>query len=51
MLHGLGLDTGIDLPALIETGRWLSALLGRANGSKVGLAGISAADGVEPASA
>jgi hydroxymethylglutaryl-CoA lyase len=51
MLHGLGLDTGIDLPALIETGRWLSALLGRANGSKVGLAGISAADGVEPAGA
>ena len=49
MLHGLGLDTGINLPELIETGRWLSALLGRANGSKVGLAGISAADGATTA--
>lgn len=35
MLHGMGLDTGIDLPALIETGLWLSAQLGRETGSKV----------------
>ena len=35
MLHGMGLDTGIDLPALIETGLWLSAQLGRDTGSKV----------------
>ena len=42
MLHGLGFDTGIDLAALIETGRWLSAELGRGNGSKVGLAGLLA---------
>lgn len=40
MLQGLGFDTGIDLAALIETGRWLSAQLGRGNGSKLGLAGL-----------
>ncbi|TLY51467.1 MAG: hydroxymethylglutaryl-CoA lyase [Gammaproteobacteria bacterium] len=38
MLHGLGLATGVDLDALIETGRWLSAQLARENGSKVGKA-------------
>jgi hydroxymethylglutaryl-CoA lyase len=38
MLHGMGIVTGIDLDALIETGRWLSAQLGRSNQSKVGLA-------------
>ena len=35
MLHGLGIDTGIDLGRLVETGRWLAALLGRDSGSKV----------------
>jgi hydroxymethylglutaryl-CoA lyase len=24
MLHGLGFDTGVDLAALIDTGRWLA---------------------------
>ncbi|GHB95790.1 hydroxymethylglutaryl-CoA lyase [Thermomonas carbonis] len=38
MLHGLGIRTGIDLPLLAETGRWLAALLGRDTGSKVGKA-------------
>ena len=38
MLHGLGIHTGIDLPALAETGRWLAAKLGRETGSKVGKA-------------
>ena len=38
MLHGLGIETGIDLAALADTGRWLAALLGRQNGSKVGQA-------------
>lgn len=38
MLHGLGIDTGIDLDRLAETGRWLAALLGRETGSKVGKA-------------
>jgi hydroxymethylglutaryl-CoA lyase len=42
MLQGLGFDTGIDLEALIGTGRWLSELLGRENGSKLGRAGLPA---------
>jgi len=43
MLHGMGFNTGIDLPALAATGHWLAALLGRENGSKVARA--MAADG------
>jgi hydroxymethylglutaryl-CoA lyase len=35
MLQGMGFDTGIDLDALSDTGRWLSRLLGRDTGSKV----------------
>ncbi|HLM53534.1 MAG TPA: hydroxymethylglutaryl-CoA lyase [Pseudoxanthomonas sp.] len=35
LLHGLGVETGIDLQRLSETGRWLSALLGRETGSRV----------------
>ena len=35
MLHGLGIETGIDLERLVDTGRWLAALLGRETGSKV----------------
>ena len=44
MLHGLGIATGIDLPQLAETGRWLAGLLGRETGSKVGraLQGVAA---------
>ena len=38
MLHGLGIRTGIDLPALAEVGRWLANLLGRETGSKAGKA-------------
>ena len=38
MLHGLGLRTGIDLPALANVGRWLATLLGRETGSKAGKA-------------
>jgi hydroxymethylglutaryl-CoA lyase len=34
MLHGMGIDTGIDLDALSATGRWLAAQLGRRTGSK-----------------
>jgi hydroxymethylglutaryl-CoA lyase len=29
MLQGLGIDTGIDLPALVETSRWMAGHLGR----------------------
>jgi hydroxymethylglutaryl-CoA lyase len=35
MLEGLGMSTGVDLGKLVETGRWLAALLGRSTGSKV----------------
>jgi hydroxymethylglutaryl-CoA lyase len=38
MLHGMGIETGIDLDKLVDTGRWLSDQLHRANNSKVGLA-------------
>jgi len=34
-LHGMGFTTGVDLTALIETGRWLSEKLGRASNSNV----------------
>lgn len=38
MLHGLGIDTGVDLHALAATGRWLAGKLGRETQSKVGRA-------------
>lgn len=38
MLHGMGIETGIDLQQLVATGRWISEHLGRPNGSKVGRA-------------
>jgi len=38
MLHGMGIQTGVDLDKLVDTGRWLSEQLGRDNGSKVGKA-------------
>lgn len=38
MLEGMGIRTGVDLPRLVDTGRWLAGLLGRASGSKVTLA-------------
>lgn len=38
MLHGLGIKTGLDLDALVETGNFISEQLGRSNGSKVGQA-------------
>ncbi|MCC5047970.1 hydroxymethylglutaryl-CoA lyase [Xanthomonas campestris] len=43
LLHGLGMPTGIDLPALARTGRWLAQLLGKETGSKVGKALAAAA--------
>lgn len=42
MLHGLGMDTGIDLERLSATGLWLAALLGRETGSKVSKARAAA---------
>ncbi|MGH8055429.1 MAG: hydroxymethylglutaryl-CoA lyase [Stenotrophomonas sp.] len=38
MLQGMGLATGIDLPALAATGNWLADRLGRPTGSKTGKA-------------
>ena len=38
MLHGMGIDTGVDLARLADTGRWLAAVLGRETGSKAGKA-------------
>jgi hydroxymethylglutaryl-CoA lyase len=40
MLEGMSIATGVDLPALIDTGRWLATQLGRETGSKVGKAGV-----------
>jgi isopropylmalate/homocitrate/citramalate synthase len=38
MLHGMGIDTGIDLDALAATGDWICRVLGRDNESKAGRA-------------
>jgi len=38
LLHGLGIETGVDLERLAETGRWICQVLGRESSSKVGRA-------------
>ena len=38
MLNGLGIETGVDLPKLIDAGNFISDYLKRASGSKVALA-------------
>ena len=38
MLQGMGLETGVDLDALVATGYWLAMQLGRPTGSRVGRA-------------
>jgi hydroxymethylglutaryl-CoA lyase len=38
MLHGLGIETGIDLDKVVETGAWISSILKREPGSKAGRA-------------
>lgn len=38
MLQGMGIETGVDLDRLADTGRWLAGLLGRETGSKAGRA-------------
>ncbi|REE94887.1 hydroxymethylglutaryl-CoA lyase [Thermomonospora umbrina] len=35
MLDGLGVETGVDLPALVETSRWMAGRLGRPSPSRV----------------
>jgi hydroxymethylglutaryl-CoA lyase len=36
LLHGLGISTGLDLDALVDTGQWISAQLGRRSNSRAG---------------
>ena len=44
LLDGLGIETGIDLQAMVDTGFWICEQINRTNGSKVALAkGISQA--------
>ena len=38
MLHGMGIDTGLDLDALVDAGAFISNVLGRAPVSRVGRA-------------
>jgi len=38
MLHGLGIETGIDLDRLVDTGTWISAFLKRESSSRAGRA-------------
>ncbi len=38
LLHGLGVHTGVDLDALVDCGAWISGVLGREVGSRVGRA-------------
>ena len=36
LLHGLGIETGLDLDKLVDAGQWISAFLGRKSHSRVG---------------
>ena len=38
MLHGLGIDTGLDLEALVDAGAFISGVLGRPPVSRAGKA-------------
>lgn len=38
LLHGLGIETGIDLDTLAQVGSWISGILDRPNGAKAGRA-------------
>ena len=38
MLHGMGIDTGIDLDKLVDAGAFISDFLGRKSGSRVAVA-------------
>ena len=40
LLHGMGYETGVDLPALVEVARWLSGKLGKALPGQVYKAGV-----------
>ena len=36
LFHGLGIETGVDLDAVVDIGQWISGLLGRKSSSRVG---------------
>ncbi len=36
MLHGLGIQTGLDMSALVDTGQWISGVLGRRSNARAG---------------
>src|SRR5690606_18100783 len=36
LMHGLGIETGLDLDRLVDTGQWISARLGRRSMSRAG---------------
>ncbi len=38
MMHGMGIDTGVDLEKLVAIGDWVSHCLGRVNQSRAGKA-------------
>ena len=38
MLEGLGIETGVDLPAVVAAGAWMTAVLGKPPQSRVGAA-------------
>ena len=38
MLHGLGIETGVDLDRLVDIGQWICGVLGRESASKAGRA-------------
>jgi hydroxymethylglutaryl-CoA lyase len=38
MLHGMGIETGIDLDKLVDAGKFISDFLGRPSGSRVATA-------------
>jgi len=42
LLHGMGIETGVDLEALIEAGAYISAALGRPSGARVARALLAA---------
>ncbi len=45
MLHGMGIETGIDLDALVDAGQYISEQLGRPSGSRVARALLAKREG------
>ena len=48
MLHGLNIETGIDLPMLVKAGDYISQAIGRENMSKVAKAFLAKTDPKKP---